>query len=624
MPNTILDDKLVEEIAASPNAGNWLILAPTDDAPGTWLVQSLDPCFILQFRDVLDATRTIRPARLAAFLERAEELGFDIAWDGDPTRALAAYEALNTPPPVTITSSLPGTVNGLLPFQVQGFNFLKDLPGGVAMWSTGTGKTVLASALIKYHIDKADFDYCWVVVKAHNKFNTARTLERLAHVNCTVLDGPQKHRQEVFADLAKAIGDPPVIVTNYEKFRVDAGHFIPLFENKRVLLIWDEMPTKLKSRTSQLYKSVRKTLYKKVDLSKPRPADLRQYMLSATPIENNPEDFYNCVRLLDPKIFGSIKQFRNNYVQSYNPFSHEPAVWKNLDKMGLKAARITHQVDKQSPDIAKQFPSVIEEPFYIDWDKENKVLYEILAEEAKKNVENKFLKDDDSLFGLIQVLQMMCCAPSMIQASGEKFIDWELGFSQFKGGSKVAKDFIISLNKNLQDKNFSKLEVLRELLTEVHPDEKVVIFSSFNDTLLPIISNKLDEWAVPHVRYNGTAKQKQIAQDYFCNEDFVRVFLSSDQGSDSISLEQASVVIHYDLPWKWSTFVQRQNRIHRVVSEHKTVRFYSLMMANSVEERKMKIISKKHQYHQSVFNGEVADQSESARMTRDDLLYILG
>ena len=40
-----------------------------------------------------------------------------------------------------ITSALEGTVNGLLPFQVRGFNFLRDLPrGGIAQWSTGTGK----------------------------------------------------------------------------------------------------------------------------------------------------------------------------------------------------------------------------------------------------------------------------------------------------------------------------------------------------------------------------------------------------------------------------------------------------------------------------------------------------
>lgn len=623
MRYTLLDERLMAEIAGSSEAGRYLILANHPEATGAWLVQSLDPTFYLDFADLIGSVRSVRPSSLEDFMCRADGSGYHVVFESDPSDVLGSYEALNETPAVSLTSTLPGTINGFLPFQIQGFNFLKDLRGGVAMWSTGTGKTVLAAALIKYHIDLADFDYCWVVVKAHNKFNTARTLERLAHIDCTVLDGPQKRRQEVFADLSKAKG-ASVVVTNYEKFRVDSAHLIPLFEGKRVLLIWDEMPTKLKSRKSQLYKSVRKALYKKVDLSVPRPAETRQYMLSATPIENNPEDWFNCVRLIEPGLYGSIKNFRDEYVQSYNPFSHEPSVWKNLDKMGLKAAKITHQIDKTSPDIAKQFPKVIDEPYYIDWDKENRPLYEMLTNEAK----NRSFLTDESVLGLIHVLQMMCCAPSMVQESAHKRYNYELdtlaGHIAPKAGSIAAKEFILLLNKNLQDKNFSKLETLKHLLLEQHPDEKVVIFSSFNDTLMPILSDHLNQWGVQHVRYDGTAQQKQIAQDYFQNEDFVRVFLSSDQGSDSISLEQASVVIHYDLPWKWSTYIQRQNRIHRVTSEFDHVRFYTLMMVDSVEERKMKIISKKQSYHDGVFKGDVSDQSESARMTREDLLYILG
>jgi len=619
---SLLDDKLLKEIAQSDEAGNWLILAHHPDAPGAWLVQSLDPTFYLDFADLIGSVRAVRPSALQDFLRRADSLGYHVAFERDPSDVLRVYSSLNDEPTVALSSTLPGTIKGFLPFQIQGFNFLKDLPGGVAMWSTGTGKTVLASALIKYHIDLADFDLCWVVVKAHNKFNTARTLERLAHIDCTVLDGPKERREEVFADLSKLESGPTVVVTNYEKFRVDAGHIIPLFEGRRVLLIWDEMPTKLKSRKSQLYKSVRKALYKKMDLSVPRPTATRQYMLSATPIENNPEDWYNCVRLLDPKIYGSIKSFRDEYVQSYNPFSHEPAVWKNLDRMGLKASKITHQVDKTSPGIAEQFPKVIEEPYYIDWNKEHKVLYEWLTAEAKDKANSTFTQD--GVLGLIHVLQMMCCAPSMVQNSASARLDYELGFLKSKAGSVAAKEFILLLNKNLQDQNFSKLETLKHLLLEQHPDEKVVIFSSFNDTLMPILSDNLNQWGIQHVRYNGTAQQKQVAQDYFQQEDFVKVFLSSDQGSDSISLEQASVVIHYDLPWKWSTYIQRQNRIHRVVSPHQHVRFYTLMMVDSVEERKMKVISKKHQYHDGVFKGDVSHQSESARMTREDLLYILG
>lgn len=618
----ILTDKLMEEIAASPEAGSWLILDTHPDFPGQWVVQSLDPAFFLDFQELIGNYRVCSPSNLDKFLNLAKQLDYKVAYTEDPAKILETYEALNKPPDVEILSTLPGTTNGFLPYQVQGYNFLKDQKAGVAMWSTGTGKTVLAGALIKHHLELKSFDLALIVVKAHNKINTQRTLKRLTDIDALVLDGPQKHRYETLSGLLEA---PPgsVVITNYEKFRVDQVHLLPLFE-KRILLIWDEMPTKLKSRKTQLYKAIRKSLYRKVNLTEQRPKELRQYMLSATPIENNPEDWYNCVRLLDPNLYGDIKSFRTEYVHSYNPFSYEPAVWKNLDKMGLKAAKLTHQVDKESPDIATQFPEVIEEPYYIDWHREDRAVYDLLAQEAKKKVGERDYFDEQGVFGFLSVMQMMCNAPSMVSNSAAQREAWELGDIPMKKGSAVANELQRLLTRTLVDDKHTKLETLRQLLLEEHPDEKIVVFSSYADTLLPILSAKLDEWLVPHVRYDGSNKQKQIAQDYFTDENFVRVFLSSDKGSDSISLEAASVVIHYDLPWKWSTLVQRQNRIHRVTSAHAKTRYYTLMMADSIEERKLKIIAKKQRYHEGVFKGAVADQSDSARMTKDDLLYILG
>ena len=618
----ILTDELMDRIATSPDAGDWLILDTHPDFPGQWVVQSLDPKFFLDFRDLIGNYRVCSPINVDKFLNQANKLGYNVAYTEDPTSILDGYERLNEEPIIEIASTLPNTIRGFLPYQLQGYNFLKDQEAGVAMWSTGTGKTVLGASLIKHHQKLQSFDLAFVVVKAHNKINTQRTLKRLADIDSLVLDGPQKRRHEVLTSLREA---PPgtVVITNYEKFRVDQSHLLPLFE-KRVLLIWDEMPTKLKSRKTQLYKAIRKSLYRKVNLTEPRPVSLRQYMLSATPIENNPEDWYNCVRLLDPNLYGDIATFRKEYVQSYNPFSYEPAAWKNLDKMGLKAAHLTHQVDKESPDIAGQFPEVVEEPFYIDWHKEDRAVYNLLAQEAKKKVGERDAFDEQGVFGFLGVMQMMCNAPSMVSNSAALREAWDLGDIPQKKGSAVAKELQGLLTRTLVDDNHTKLETLRQLLLEEHPNEKVVIFSAYADTLLPILSAKLDEWLIPHVRYDGSSKDKQAAQDYFTEESFVRVFLSSDKGSDSISLEAASVVIHYDLPWKWSTLVQRQNRIHRVTSLHPKTRYYTLMMADSVEERKLKIIMDKQKYHEAVFKGAIADQSESARLTKQDLLYMLG
>jgi SNF2 family DNA or RNA helicase len=601
---------------ANGEPDSWLILEAHPDYPGQWVVNCLEQGFLIDFIDLIGPYRTVGPGSLPTFLARAKEKKYSIAFADEPVTILDVFNDLNNPPEISLNSQLSDTAGGLLPYQVQGYNLLKNKLAGVAMWSTGTGKTVLASALLKFHSERSNFDYAFFVVKAHNKINTQRALSGLADIDSVVLDGPKKRRNELIRNVVEDPLVPKVIVTNYEKFRVDLDMLIPLFDHKRVLLIWDEMPTKLKNRKTALYKSVRKCLYKKVNLSEQRPSELRQYMLSATPIENGPDDWFNCVRLLDPTVYGTITQFQQEFVERYEFFQ---PVWKDLDRMGLKSAHIVHQVDKTSPDIAKQFPKVIETPLYIDWNEDDRETYDTLLDEVKKH---------DPLSAIL-AMQMLCDAPSMVSNSAalrQEYIN-AVNYSDVlpsSKGSDIAHRLQALIPQTLTDDNHTKLETLKELITETHRNEKIIVFSSFNFALLPILEQHFVKWGVNFVKYDGSAKDKQIAQDYFQNEDFVQVFLSSDQGSDSLSLEEASVVIHYDLPWKWSTFIQRQNRAHRVTSKWNHVRFYTLLMADSIEERKMKVLMKKAGYHDAVFKGHISEQAEASRLTREDLLYILG
>jgi SNF2 family DNA or RNA helicase len=633
--HAILTDQLIGQIAGSPD--DWVILENHPDFPGYWLAESLNPSFLYEFYDIVGSYRAVAPAKLEAFLERAEDYGYSVAFGEDPAIILDRYERLNETPEFSINSELPGTVNGFLPYQLQGYNFLKDLDGGVAMWSTGTGKTVLASAILRHHILKGSFDIAWVVVKAHNKVNTQRTFSRLANVDSFVVDGERKKRHSLYAEFAQS-NDPVVAITNYEKFRVDQDELLPLFE-KRILVIWDEMPTKLKSRGTALYKSVRKCLYTSThpNWEKKRPASLRQFMLSATPIENSPEDFFSCVRLLDPRVFGSVAEFRNQFVASYNYFRQtQPETWHNLDRMGLMASSVTHRVNKSDPDIAKQFPEVVKEPYFIDWDRKDRKIYDELAKEMRRKIEDREVFDTDQVLSMIGVMQMLCDAPSMVADSAARREVFEQAWEYYteqavngakapvKDGSLTALKLFEWLGEDLTNDRHTKIDTLRSLLTEVHPDEKFLVFSSFGNALLPILEGKLREWNVPFVSYSGNGKERQEAEDRFKNDPKIRVFLSSDRGSDSLNLEAASVVVHYDLPWKWSTLTQRENRVHRVTSGFGTVRYYTLMMANSIEDRKLDIIKRKQAYHEQVFDGAISDQALSTRMSMEDLLYILG
>lgn len=628
----VVDDALVDLIASDPEEQrNWLFLGEHPEFQGRWIVEGFDPHFYYDLHKVIGAYKQVSPATLKTFTAEAENLGYKVAFFEDPIPVVQRYESLRwRPSEFSINSTMPGTQAGMLTFQLQGFNFLRELDGGVALWSTGTGKTVLASALLKHHLLQESFDVAWFVVKAHNKINTQRSLARLADVQSVVIKGDKKARRKQYAGLEPGA----VVITNYEKFRFDKAEILPLMEDRRVFMVWDEMPAKLSSRKSQVYKSVIECLYRTkapaVNWEKKRPSSLRQFMLSGTPIKKDPEGWFNCVRVLDPRIYGTVKEFRNEYVASFSYFDQNaPENWHKLDKMGLKTAHIVHQVDRDNdPEVAKLFPERIEEPYYIDWNERDRKIYDLAAEKAID------LLDGTNVLALIGILQMLCDAPSMVNHSAVMREAYEAAYSEFEAledpwakapppeGSAAALAVITALGK-LSDTTHTKPQVLRSLLTEKHRSEKTVVYTSFNEGLLPTVESWFQDWDVTYVRYGGTANQKQAREDAFRENPDIQVFLSSDQGSDSINLPEASVVIDYDMPWGWDTKRQR-NRHDRITSTHKRIRRYHLLMENSVEDRKQEIISRKKGYHDGVFSGALADQIVSAKMTRDDLLYILG
>lgn len=619
----VADSKFFDQLQAHPEEQDqYLFLEHHPEFQGFWKVEGLDNHFVFDFKELIGPYRVVSPATLEEFLDLASELNYKVSFLEEPSKVIGSYEKLNTPPPFELNSSLEGTINGLLPYQLQGFNYLKDLKGGVALWSTGVGKTLCAISLLKYH----EYDVALYVVKSHNKINTQRSLKRFGSLESVVVDGSKKKRDRLWDEALESPGQ--ILVTNYEKFRYDKEKIQKLFEGRKVCIVWDEAPTRLKNRTTKLYRSVSSCIYTcpppAVNSSQLRPSSIHQWVLSATPIENSPEDYFNVVRLIDPSVFGTVKNFHDEYVKSYSYFSPTtPETWHNLDKMALKAAHITHRVDKTDPDIADQFPNVIDEPLYIDWDPSHRKLYDKLTSKAAKiNFE------EVNVLALITVLQMICDAPSMVLNSGAMYEAYEGAVTEWmegggkepsKEGSEAALQLISQIGKeSFTDSDHTKLLALKELITEIHKDESLIVFSSFNDGLLPILEKKFAEWGVSHVRYTGDQEQ----EDKFMRGE-AQVFLSSDMGSDSLSLEQGSAVIHYDLPWKHSTLTQRQNRIHRVVSQHDTVRYYKLMMADSIEDRKLKIIQQKKKFHEQIFDGQLSDQSLSARMSAEDFRYIL-
>lgn len=643
----------------------YLFLSRHDRYSERWSVEGLDGSWILDLEDLVGKYRTLHWKNLEFFLNECENRGYQVAFFEDPMILVSQQESYNTSiPGFSLISSLENTIAGMLPHQLREFNKLQSMPwGGFVVHDTGTGKTAITVALTKQKMEIEDFDLTLIVCKKNNKIDTKKKLLKLGGIDYSyILDGKpsqlngvktsaKQARVHLYEEILDRLdrGEPTVAILNYDKFKEtpDNDYLIKMIEDRKVLVIWDEMPTKLSNRKTALYKAVSSVLYGRADskgkirkvLARDnlRAAKMVQYCETATPIEKSPVGVLNMVRLIDPARFPYIKEWETSYVSRRDRFTKEPVAFQNLDRMHLELEDMTSRISKtDDPEIAALFPEVVLERMDLDLSEYDRRLYDRMGEIAIDLLENPYEEEEISPLQLISVMQLICCAPSLISLSGSRRDLFDQMIDEWEGlddavkktkkaptpiGSMAAQILINNLDEEITDRHCEKLRVLREILS-TFKGEKVLIFSALAGYIQPVLREYFDEWGITYEVYAGTDKQCQEAKDRFRSNPDTQVLLLSDKGSDGMDLPEAMVGINFDLPWKHSTKIQRQNRNNRVDSKLPINIWIDLVYRDTVEERKEEIISTKRGYHEELYDGG-SGNGVGTMLTKAEMMYIL-
>jgi hypothetical protein len=580
-----------------------LFLEGHPEYPTYILVNSLDPLFFQKFYDLLGDHQSISLLRLKDLYAEADRRGYkDVVWLDDPVNDIRWLDELDDPYPYDLNITLKK-------FQLQGFNFTKELDSSIINWSTGAGKSVYGVIRANYLLKSGKVDKVVVASKNHNKINWERQFLDKANLVAVVAEAGGKDSATKRSKRSAIYEDSTIFIVNYEKFRFrtkkstgstsqrspdgDGEEILKAVKGKRVFWIWDEMPTKMKNTSTAHFRGVQKIIGK--------TEKNYQSMLSAKKVESDPENVYAVFRILDPSLWKSKHQFRQMYAKSFSTFDPwQVAAWDaaKLRELGMRISHMTHIANKYTdPAIKAEFPEEHWEDVIIDMSAQDKRLYDLTRDSIIED-----LSDDlNTILTKMGVLQTICNNPNMVNHSN----------------GDLAK--YLATHHTFTDKHCAKLEKLHDMLDEI--DGKVVLFSMFNDLGARMLIPYLVNWGHTFVLYDGKAKQE--AEDKFRSDPNIKIFLSSDQGSDSINLEKATTVINYDLPWNYSTLEQRVNRINRLTSEADHVYYYNLITANTMEERKLKILNRKKAYEEAI-DTDIRDQSAIlARTSVEDLRYIL-
>jgi superfamily II DNA or RNA helicase len=139
-----------------------------------------------------------------------------------------------------------------------------------------------------------------------------------------------------------------------------------------------------------------------------------------------------------------------------------------------------------------------------------------------------------------------------------------------------------------------KLNHLEELLNKTHKGEKVLVFTQYSDTA-HYIYRQLRKRGFTHIgkatggSKNPTAIVERFSPlsnqaDHVTPENELRVLVATDVLSEGQNLQDAHVIVNYDLPWAIIRLIQRAGRVDRIGQEAEAIFCYSFFPAEGVEK----------------------------------------
>lgn len=140
----------------------------------------------------------------------------------------------------------------------------------------------------------------------------------------------------------------------------------------------------------------------------------------------------------------------------------------------------------------------------------------------------------------------------------------------------------------VNEKNDSKIQALFQTIKKKYPHKKILIFTEYADTA-EYVADGLSKLGLQKVsavtgnsgnptelarRFSPHSNRKQLGRPVTPEEE-ISVLVATDVLSEGQNLQDASIVVNYDLPWAIIRLIQRAGRVDRVGQSSDTVEILS-------------------------------------------------
>ena len=341
--------------------------------------------------------------------------------------------------------------------------------------------------------------------------------------------------------LAKARGVPAVVVINY-----DSAWRAPFAEwalrQKWDLVVADEIHRcKAPGGKASRY------------LARLSKAARFRLGLSGTPMPHSPLDVYGYFRFIDATVFGwSYNRFRQHYAVMGGYQNHQVIAYDHLDELNQRFYSVAFACGKDVLDL----PPEVHITYTCQLGVEARKVYRSLERDLIAEVQAGEVTAANALVKLLRLQQI----------TG--------GWIRTDEGQEIEIDA-------------AKMNLLRDVLDDIAPEEPVVVFCRFHKDL-DAVARAAGETGRAALELSGRADDLQRWQAGEAPVLAVQI----DSGGVGVDLTRARYSIYYSLGFSLGSYEQSLARIHRP-GQTRPVEYIHLLAAGTVDEKVMAALSQR-------------------------------